>query len=233
MMKLVIFQLTNLWWIHLDGCFLYLVMRRLLSVFGHENAIENLHGGTLYQDATMGIIWVAYQVLCYDLKNVSRIWLLQKSLTCIVTMVCLLKTFPWLIANQRISLKLFPELGQMINMLAERAIQAIIYMARWFMVHVSLLWSERRVGDLSLWGFASNHAAWIHNCTPSRTSGLTKIMLTRIKADHKDLLHSHSVFFQCLSLIQSCRMARNPWVKLGINSLNFSCSWVSQMSIHP
>ena len=28
----------------------------LLSVFGHENAIEKLHGGTLYQDATMGII---------------------------------------------------------------------------------------------------------------------------------------------------------------------------------
>ena len=78
------------------------------------------------------------------------------------------------------------------NTLAERAIQTIIYMARTFMVHVSLHWTEQGVDDLSLWGFAVKHAAWIHNRIPNRTSGLTPLeLLTKTKADHRDLLHSH------------------------------------------
>ena len=40
------------------------------------------------------------------------------------------------------------------NAMAERAIQTVTYMARTFMVHVSLHWSERGVDDLALWGFA-------------------------------------------------------------------------------
>ena len=39
----------------------------------------------------------------------------------------------------------------------------IIYMARTFMVHVSLHWSECRVDDLALWGIAVKHAAWLQN----------------------------------------------------------------------
>ena len=78
------------------------------------------------------------------------------------------------------------------NAMAERAIQTIIYMARTFMVHVSLHWSERGVDDLSLWGFAIKHAAWIHNHLLNRTSGLTPLeLLTKTKADPKDLLQSH------------------------------------------
>eukprot|EP00804_Cyclotella_cryptica_P017061 CCRYP_003305-RA/>CCRYP_003305-RA protein AED:0.17 eAED:0.17 QI:0/-1/0/1/-1/1/1/0/125 len=38
------------------------------------------------------------------------------------------------------------------NDLAEHAIQTITYMARTFMVQVSLHWSERGVDDLALWG---------------------------------------------------------------------------------
>eukprot|EP00804_Cyclotella_cryptica_P007813 CCRYP_001399-RA/>CCRYP_001399-RA protein AED:0.20 eAED:0.26 QI:0/-1/0/1/-1/0/1/0/55 len=48
-------------------------------------------------------------------------------------------------------------------------------MARTFMVHVSLHWSEPGVDDLALWGFAVKHAAWLHNCIPSRTTGLTPL----------------------------------------------------------
>ncbi len=55
------------------------------------------------------------------------------------------------------------------NSLAERAIQTIIYMARTFMVRVSLCWPERGVDDLSLWEFAVKHAAWIHNHILNRT----------------------------------------------------------------
>ena len=54
------------------------------------------------------------------------------------------------------------------------------------------LGSEQGVDDLSLWGFAIKHVAWIHNCLPSQTSWLTPLeMLTKTKADHKDLVHSH------------------------------------------
>ncbi len=78
------------------------------------------------------------------------------------------------------------------NAMAEKAIQTIIYMARTCMVHVSPHWSERGVDDLSLWGFAIKHAAWIHNSLPSQTSGLTPLeLLTKTKAEHKDLLRSH------------------------------------------
>ena len=78
------------------------------------------------------------------------------------------------------------------NAMAERAIQTIIYMARTFIVHVSLHWSERGANDFSSWGLAIKHAAWIHNRLPSQTSGLTPLeLLTKTKADHKDLLRSH------------------------------------------
>ncbi|KAL7489222.1 hypothetical protein ACHAW6_014841, partial [Cyclotella cf. meneghiniana] len=48
------------------------------------------------------------------------------------------------------------------NSLAKRAIQTIIFMARTFMVHVSLHWCDGGVDDLALWGSAVNYAAWYH-----------------------------------------------------------------------
>lgn len=45
------------------------------------------------------------------------------------------------------------------NAMTKRAIQAIVYVAKTFMIHVSLHWSEWGVDDLSLWGFAVKHAA--------------------------------------------------------------------------
>eukprot|EP00804_Cyclotella_cryptica_P017353 CCRYP_020903-RA/>CCRYP_020903-RA protein AED:0.09 eAED:0.09 QI:0/-1/0/1/-1/1/1/0/153 len=78
------------------------------------------------------------------------------------------------------------------NSLAERATQTIMYMARTFMVHVSLHWSGRGVDDLALWGFAVKHAAWVYNLVPSRLLGLTPLeLLTKTKADHRDLIPSH------------------------------------------
>jgi transposase InsO family protein len=78
------------------------------------------------------------------------------------------------------------------NSLAERAIQAIVYMARTFMVHVSLHSCERGVDDLALWGFPVKHAAWVYNHVPNRLSGLTPLeLLTKTKSDHRDLLRSH------------------------------------------
>ena len=47
------------------------------------------------------------------------------------------------------------------NERAERAIQTIMYMARTFMVHASLHWTERGSDDLSLWSFTVKHSVWI------------------------------------------------------------------------
>lgn len=60
------------------------------------------------------------------------------------------------------------------------------------MVHASLHWTEQGVNDLALWGFAIKHAAWLHNRIPSQTTGLTPLeLLSKTKAGHRDLLHSH------------------------------------------
>jgi hypothetical protein len=78
------------------------------------------------------------------------------------------------------------------NAKAERAIQTVMYMARTFMVHASLHWTEHGVDDISLWPFAVKHAVWLYNRVPNRESGLTLMeFITKQKADHSDLLHSH------------------------------------------
>ena len=38
-----------------------------------------------------------------------------------------------------------------------------MYMAHTFIVHTSLHWMDRGVGDLTLWSFAIKHGAWLHN----------------------------------------------------------------------
>eukprot|EP00956_Cyclotella_meneghiniana_P020859 scaffold37342_cov71-Cyclotella_meneghiniana.AAC.1 len=78
------------------------------------------------------------------------------------------------------------------NAEAERAIQTVMYMARSFMIHTALNWGEFGSDDLSLWSFAVDHAAWLYNRIPQRTSGLTPLeMLTKCKTDHSDLLRTH------------------------------------------
>jgi len=72
------------------------------------------------------------------------------------------------------------------NARAERAIQTIMYMARTFMVHASLHWTDRGSDDLSLWSFAVKHSVWIYNCVPNARSGLTPLELVT-----KDILCCH------------------------------------------
>ena len=78
------------------------------------------------------------------------------------------------------------------NGMAERAIQTIMYWARTMMIHLSLHWSDHGVDDLALWAFAVKHAAWLYNRIPNRHTGLTPLeILTKTKADHRDLLRTH------------------------------------------
>ena len=67
-----------------------------------------------------------------------------------------------------------------------------MYMARSFLIHAALHWSEDRSDDISLWSFAVDHAAWLYNRTPQRRSGITPLELaTRTKTDHSDLRRAH------------------------------------------
>ena len=78
------------------------------------------------------------------------------------------------------------------NARAERSIQTIMYMARHFMIHTALHWSEYGTDDISLWPFAVKHAAWLYNRLPNRVTGLTPIeMVSQTKTDHRDILRSH------------------------------------------
>jgi hypothetical protein len=68
----------------------------------------------------------------------------------------------------------------------------IMFMARSFMVHSSLHWTDRGLDDTLLWPFAVKHVVWIYNRVPNRQSGLTPLeLLTKSKADHHDLLCTH------------------------------------------
>ena len=67
-----------------------------------------------------------------------------------------------------------------------------MWVARTFILHVAMRWSERGVENIALWDFAVKHAAWLYNRMPNRYFGLTPMeLLTNIKADHRDLLRAH------------------------------------------
>jgi hypothetical protein len=75
---------------------------------------------------------------------------------------------------------------------AKRAIQTVIYMARTFLVHSCLHWTDMGADDISLWPFAVKHVVWLYSRVPNFESGLTPMeLITKQKADHRDILPSH------------------------------------------
>ena len=175
---------------------------RLLSGFGREDDRNKFHGGTIFQDAATGIIWVECQVSLGAGETVmSKVrfeeWLWEMAAAEIKHLHSDNGVFTADMFRDDCKMKhqsqSFSGVGaKHQNSIAERAIQTIMYMARTFMVHVSLHWCERGVDDLALWGFAVKHAAWLYNRIPNSTSGLTPLeLLTKTKADHRDLLRSH------------------------------------------
>jgi hypothetical protein len=175
---------------------------RLFSGYGCEDDRNKFHGGTLFQDAATGIIWVECQVSLGAGETVmSKVrfeeWLWEMAAVEITHLhsdngIFTADMFREDCKSKHQSQSFSGVGAKHQNSLAERAIQTVVYMARTFMVHVSLHWTERGVDDLALWGFAVKHAAWIYNRVPSRSSGLTPLeLLTKTKADHKDLLRTH------------------------------------------
>ena len=175
---------------------------RLPTRYGREGINNRYHGGTIFNDAATGGIWVENQVSLgagetITSKKKFEQWLFE--LACI-------EVKHYRSDNGVFDSELFREEcdskdqtqsfsgvgAQHQNARAERSIQTIMYMARTFMLHVALHWSESHVDDLSLWPFAVKHAVWLYNRLPNPITGLTPMeMLTNVKTDHRDLLRSH------------------------------------------
>lgn len=175
---------------------------RLPSGFGREEKHNRFHGGTIYNDAASGIIYVENQVSLGAGETVLgkqrfEEWLYEQAAAVVkhyhsdngIFTADMFRTD----CDKKGQQQTFSGVGaQHQNARAERAIQTIMYMARSYMVHTSLHWSEQGVDDLSLWSFAVQHAVWVYNRIPNRQSGMTPLeLLTNIKSDHRDLLRSH------------------------------------------
>jgi hypothetical protein len=175
---------------------------RLLEGYGREGEANRYHGGTIFNDAATGIIWVENQVSLgagetLMAKEVFENWLREQAWVEIKHIhsdngVFTAEEFRE-DCEQKHQKQTFSGVGaQHQNAKAERAIQTIMWMARTFMLHVSLHWTEYGVDNIALWGFAVKHAAWLYNRIPNRVTGISPLeMLTNVKADHRDLLRAH------------------------------------------
>jgi len=175
---------------------------RLPTGYGREASSSRFHGGTIYNDAATGIIWVENQVSLGANETVMgkarfEEWLWEQA--CVE--ISHIHSDNGIFASDEFRLdcgnkkqdQTFSGVGaQHQNARAERAIQTIMYMARTFMVHTSLHWTDHGADDIALWSFAVKHAAWLHNRLPNRVSGLTPLeLLTNTKSDHRDLRRCH------------------------------------------
>ncbi|KAL7526047.1 hypothetical protein ACHAXR_002208, partial [Thalassiosira sp. AJA248-18] len=68
-----------------------------------------------------------------------------------------------------------------------------MYMARSFMIHSSLHWTDHGSDDLFLWSFAVDHAGWLYNRIPQCGSGIAPLEFLTRERDfyHRDLRRSH------------------------------------------
>ena len=137
---------------------------RLPTGYGRERPENKYSGGTIFNDASSGAIWVENQV----------------SLGAFETVMSKARFEDWLYDLARIEVKKyrsdngvfkadefrddcrnknqkqsFSGVGaQHMNARAKRSIQTIMYMARSFMIHTALHWSEFGTDDIGLWPFA-------------------------------------------------------------------------------
>jgi hypothetical protein len=91
------------------------------------------------------------------------------------------------------------------NARAERAIQIIMNMARTFMVHASLHWTDRGSDDLSLWSFVVKHSVSIYNHVPNAWSGLTPLEL--VTKEWSDYGHPP---LSCVGMPGVCSRSKTP-----------------------
>jgi hypothetical protein len=175
---------------------------RLPSGYGREKSTSRFNGGTIYNDAASGLIWVENQVSLGANETIMgkerfEQWIYDHAFVEIKHFhgdngIFSSEEYRDDCADKMQSQSFSGVGAQHQNSKAERAIQTIMYMARTFMVHSSLHWTDMGADDISLWPFAVKHAVWLHNRVPNRESGLTPLeLITKQKADHRDILRSH------------------------------------------
>jgi hypothetical protein len=175
---------------------------RLPTGYGQESQDCRFQGGTIYNDAASGLIWVENQVSLGANKTVMgrtrfEHWLWDQCVSEVKHYHgdnCIFSANEYCHdCDEKGQSQSFSGVGaQHQNARAERAIQTIMYMAWTFMVHASLHWTDRGLNDLSLWSFAVKHSVWIYNRVPNAWSGLTPLeLITKEWSDYKDILHCH------------------------------------------
>ncbi len=148
---------------------------RLPSGYGQESQDHCFQGGTIYNDAASGLIWVENQIYLGANETVMgkarfEQWLWDQCITkvkhyhgdngifsaeeycCDCTEKGQTQSFPGVGAQHQ-------------NACAERAIQTIMYIAQTFMVHAALHWTDHGSDDLSC--YKPYYGTW-DMCTKAR-----------------------------------------------------------------
>jgi hypothetical protein len=189
--------------------------RRLPTGYGQESQDRCFQGGTIYNDLASGLIWSENQVSLAANETVMgkaffKQWLWDQ---------CVSKDKHYHDDNDIFSTKEYPcdcdKKGQSQsfsgvgaqhqNAGSERAIQTIMYMARTFMVHDSLHWTDCGSDDLSLWSFVVKHSVWIYNRVPNAWSGLTPLEL--VTKEWSDYKHPR---LSCAGMPGVCSQSKTP-----------------------
>jgi hypothetical protein len=175
---------------------------RLPTGYGKESHVNMFHGGTIFRDSSSKYIHVQNQISLgagetINSKIAFEEWLWETARVRVKHYhsdngVFTAQEFREACSEEKQTQSFSGVGAQHQNAEAERAIQTIVYMARSFMIHAALHWSEDGSDDITLWSFAVDHAAWLYNRIPQRTSGITPLeMVSQCKTDHRDLMRTH------------------------------------------
>lgn len=158
---------------------------RLPTGYGRESTASSLHGGTIFHDAASKAIYVSNQSLLTApetilSKNRFEQWLWDLAVAKVKHYrsdngVFKAADFKAACEEEGQTQSFSGVSAQHQNAEAERAIQTIVYMARYYMVHAALHWGVDGSDDLNLWPFAIDHACTIYNLLPHRSTGLTPV----------------------------------------------------------
>jgi hypothetical protein len=157
------------------------------------------HGGSIFADAATGYVFVSHQVGQTAAEALeSKMRFEREAATCGVT-VKMYHTDNGVFTSKEFMAELI-EKGQGVrfcgvsahfqNGAAENAIKNVTNRARTIMFHAFLHWPEN--ADRNLWPMAMSHAAYLHNVTPSQTTGLSPFSLfTRTEQKPQALIDEH------------------------------------------
>ena len=175
---------------------------RLFTGYGREALHNRFQGGTIFNEAALGAIWVEHQVslgagetLCA--KDRFEEWLYELSCAEVKRYHSDNGVFSAAKFRDDCDLKrqlqTFSGVGaKHQNGRAERSIQTVMSMAHTFLIHTALHWDDQGSDAVALWPFAIRHAVWLHNLLPNSVTGLSPMeLLTGTRSDHRDLLRTH------------------------------------------